>query len=156
MMKIRSPQKESARGLSRTITINAPVADLYDAIATRNGIAAWWTPLISGTVGLRKEFQLGFEGLDEIIRIRVDEARKPQIVRWTVHEHSGLPEWNGTSIAFALTGSGARKTTLRFRHNGLVPQLACYGDCSAGWDHFLDSLANVAAGGLGSPFGKKP
>jgi uncharacterized protein YndB with AHSA1/START domain len=154
MMKLKSPQKESVRGLSRTITINAPVADLFDAIATRNGIAAWWTPLISGTVGLRKEFQLGFEGLDEIIRIRVDEARNPKIVRWTVREHSGLPEWNGTSIAFALTKLEARKTTLHFQHNGLVPQLACYRDCRAGWDHFLDSLASVAAGSPGSPFGE--
>jgi uncharacterized protein YndB with AHSA1/START domain len=153
-MKIKSPQQLSEKGLSRTITINAPVADLFDAIATRDGIAAWWTPLISGTVGLRREFQLGFEGLDEIIRIRVDEARKPQIVRWTVLEHSGLPEWNGTSIAFALANSGARKTTLHFQHNGLRPQLACYDDCRAGWDHFLDSLASVAAGNPGSPFGE--
>jgi uncharacterized protein YndB with AHSA1/START domain len=153
MIKTKKPQKGSARGLSRTFSIDAPVAGSFDAIATRNGIAAWWTPLISGVVAQGKEFQLGFEGLDEFIQIRVDEARKPKIVRWTVLEHSGLPEWNSTSITFALIELGPRKTSLDFRHDGLVPQLACYSECRAGWDHFLDSLANVAAGGQGTPFG---
>jgi uncharacterized protein YndB with AHSA1/START domain len=152
MTTLKSQQKESAQGLSLTLTIDAPVADSFDAIATRKGIAAWWTPLVSGVVAQGKEFQLGFKGLDEIIRIRVDEARKPQIVRWTVVEHSGLLEWNGSSIDFALTELGRRKTTLHFRHNGLLPQLDCYRDCRAGWNHFLDSLAKVAAGSPGSPF----
>jgi uncharacterized protein YndB with AHSA1/START domain len=152
MTTSRSQQKESARGLSLSLTFDAPVADSFDAIATQKGIAAWWTPLVRGAVAQGREFQLGFKGLDETIRIRVDESRKPQIVRWTVLEHSGLPEWNGTSIVFALTELVAQKTTLHFRHNGLLPQLDCYSDCRAGWNHFLGSLAKVAAGSPGSPF----
>jgi len=154
MTKPAIGKKVRDRSLSLTFTINAPVAKTFDAITTRKGIASWWTPIVSRTVAAGKEFQLGFEGLDEKIRIRIDEARRPQSVRWTVLIHSGLPEWNGSRITFDLIGSGPRKTILQFRHHGLVPQLACYGECKAGWDHFLDSLASVAMGQPGSPFGK--
>jgi uncharacterized protein YndB with AHSA1/START domain len=146
-------QKRSVSGLSLTLTIDASATDTFEAIATRSGIAAWWTSLVSGTGTPGNEFQLGFEGLEEIIRIRVDEAKRPRMVRWTVLRHTGLPDWDGTNIAFDLSELGPRRTILQFRHNGLVPQLACYGDCRAGWSHFLDSLANVAAGRPGSPYG---
>jgi uncharacterized protein YndB with AHSA1/START domain len=148
-----SPEKRSADGLSLTLTINASAADTFDAIATRGGIAAWWTPLVSRADAQGHELQLGFEGLDEVIRIRVDEAKRPRVVRWTVIRHTGLPDWNGTNIAFHLSELGPRRTVLKFRHNGLVPRLACYGDCRSGWKHFLESLANVAAGRPGSPYG---
>jgi uncharacterized protein YndB with AHSA1/START domain len=154
MTKSAIAKKGNDRSLSIIFRIDAPVAETFDAIATRKGIASWWTPLVSRTVAPGKEFQLGFEGLDEKIRIRMDEAKRPQTVRWTVLIHSGLPEWNGSRITFDLMRSGPRKTIARFRHHGLVPQLACYGDCRAGWYHFLDSLANVAMGRPGSPFGR--
>jgi len=36
---------------------------------------------------------------------------------------------------------------------GLRPGLDCYRLCSAGWDHYLASLAAYAETGAGQPFG---
>lgn len=55
---------------------------------------------------------------------------------------------------FELTADGSGSTRLDFRHLGLVPELDCYEQCHAGWDHFLASLAAHVAGRGGSPYGK--
>ncbi len=46
-------------------------------------------------------------------------------------------EWTGTDVVFEITKKGD-KTELRFTHVGLVPALACYGDCSGAWDFYIN------------------
>lgn len=153
MTKAKTIGKVKDEGLERSLILNATISKSFYTVSTRKGIATWWTPLIRGHLGAGKEFELGFAGLDETIRIRVDIAREPDLVAWTILEHSGLPEWTDTKVRFALSISEPDKTVLNFCHHGLVPKLQCYSDCRSGWEHFLHSLADVAAGGSGSPFG---
>jgi len=57
------------------------------------------------------------------------------------------------SATFQLEGRSPSSTLLRFDHEGLRPELECYGICEKGWDHFLKhSLKNYAETGQSEPF----
>lgn len=48
-------------------------------------------------------------------------------------------EWTGTRIRFDLAGEG-NSTVVTFTHEGLVPQIECYKDCSSAWTGYLENL----------------
>ena len=133
-----------APGYTRELTIEAPPARVVEALTTTEGVAGWWTPDAELT---GDRLTLRFD--DQRIVMRVDEAG-PTAVAWTCLEHSAFPEWHGTALRFALSGTGP--TTLRFAHVGLEPECDCYGACSLGWDHYLTSLARHVAGAGGTPW----
>lgn len=125
---------------------------VFDALTGLEGLAGWWTPLVSGAPAAGGQLEFGFAGLEEKIVMRVDEATRPSKVTWTCLTHTGHPEWEGTVITFELTTDGDARALLKFRHEGLRPGLSCYQTCEAGWEHFLASLLNYAQHGNGSPF----
>jgi uncharacterized protein YndB with AHSA1/START domain len=125
---------------------------VFDALTTLEGLAGWWTSLVSGTPTAGGEVEFAFAGLDEKIVMRVDDAQPPSKVIWTCLAHTGHPEWQGTTIVFELAQDEADAGLLRFRHVGLTPVLSCYETCESGWDHFLESLLRYAQYGDGSPF----
>ena len=144
------------KGLSRTIAINASASSVFDALTTRAGLRGWWTTRVKGRGLAGGQLRFEFDGLDEHITMRVERADRPTTVTWTCLEHTELEEWAGTSIAFALVPSDENRCKLRFRHAGLTPNLVCFEDCKAGWDHFLASLVGHVERGQGQPFGAKP
>ncbi len=145
--------KSSKRGgdYRREIIVNAPAERLFDAVATRDGLRGWWTPLVNGSSDRGGTLRLEFEGMDEHIDLHVVVSRSPAELEWGVIEHTSLDEWAGTKIRFEVS-PGGEASTLVFQHVGLSPKLECYADCEAGWDHFLDSLVAFAERGKGSPF----
>jgi len=131
-------------GASRTI--------LFESITTLDGLAGWWTSLVSGNPNTGGELEFAFAGLEEKIVMRVDEATSPARVTWTCLLHTGHPEWQGTRIVFELTEVDDQHGVLAFRHVGLNPRLRCYDTCESGWERFLASLVSYAQHGEGSPF----
>jgi uncharacterized protein YndB with AHSA1/START domain len=136
----------------RDIAFDAPADRVYDALTTLEGLAGWWTPIVSGTPTSGGEIRFGFAGLDEDIVMRVDQATRPSTVIWGCVAHTGHPEWAGTRIVFELEPGECAPGRLRFRHIGLIPRLTCYETCEAGWERFLPSLVEYAEQGAGSPF----
>jgi uncharacterized protein YndB with AHSA1/START domain len=126
---------------------------VFDAIATLEGLRGWWTTLVSGSASAGGEILLEFEGIDEHIVMRVEEARQPSRVRWACLEHTSLPDWRGTRVLFELAPRGKEGSELAFEHVGLSPTLECYESCEQGWDHFLASLVALVDRGRGTPFG---
>jgi uncharacterized protein YndB with AHSA1/START domain len=133
-----------APGYTREVIIDAPPARIVEAVTTTTGVAGWWTPDAE-----RSGDRLTLRFDDQRIVMRVDEAG-PTAVAWTCLEHSAFPEWRGTTLRFALSGTGP--TTLRFAHVGLEPECDCYGACSVGWDRYLASLARHVVGAGGTPW----
>jgi uncharacterized protein YndB with AHSA1/START domain len=149
------PQDLTADDYARRIDVRAPVEDTFDAIATLEGLRGWWTPLATGSTSVGHLLRFEFEGLEEHIVMRVDDADRPRLVRWTCVSHTGHPEWVGTTLSFHLVEHGPGACELSFCHLGLRPELHCYSQCEAGWQHFLLSLAAHAANGDGMPFHDK-
>lgn len=146
-------KRRSQNDFACQIAFDAPRGRVFDAVATITGLRAWWTPIIRGSPAPSGQLRFEFKGLDECIVMRVDRARRPDSVRWTCLEHTGLAEWSGTQVTFDLAEPSAQACDLRFRHIGLKPKLTCYEDCRQGWNHFLASLVCYVERGQGMPFG---
>jgi len=131
----------------REVVCRAPRERVFAAVATLHGLRGWWTPIVTGSAGVGGELAFGFEGLDEVIVARVEEASAPSAVRWTCLEHSSAPEWAGTTIRFDLSETRPETCVLTFGHAGLVA-----ADVAPGWDRFLASLTRLVENGVGEPY----
>ena len=116
------------------LTINAPLDTVCAAVSSVAGLSGWWTTDTS----------------DGVAVMRVQD-RTSVLERWTCLGHSGQPEWEHTTLTFHLTAVNPAVTRLEFTHDGLRPQLDCYGHCSAGWNYLMRSLAAYAETGTGHP-----
>jgi uncharacterized protein YndB with AHSA1/START domain len=140
------------RDYTLDVPLGVPRERVFDALTTLDGLAGWWTPIVSGTPTPGGEIEFGFTGLDEKILMRVDDATPPAMVVWTCLTHTGHPEWQGTRLVFEIVQHDPGGGLLKFRHIGLTPDLNCYATCESGWDHFIASLLSYAAHHQGTPF----
>ena len=148
----------TARHYTRTLTTSATPDQAYDALTT--GFAAWWTQP------------------DHAITRPGDRARfsfPPQHSYWTFeaqhlipgervellcvdafHVHDGQTdaieqEWLGSRLIWTLRPVEAG-CEIHFIHEGLQPDLHCWGVCEAGWDRFfVASLKAYLDTGKGMP-----
>jgi uncharacterized protein YndB with AHSA1/START domain len=77
---------------------HAPRKKVFDALATLVGIRGWWTTIVTGSTAKGGQIRLGYEGRDESIVMRVDEAVRPSAVHWTCLTHTRFEDWNGTQV----------------------------------------------------------
>jgi len=133
------------------LTLAAPPARVFSALATPDGLATWWTPIVSGSLAPGTRFELGFPGSPATIELRVERARPPALVEWTCLGHSGHPEWGGTTLEFRLIERGLGETALFLRHAGLEQRLACFGASKSDWDRVLTDLRETVESD-GPPF----
>jgi uncharacterized protein YndB with AHSA1/START domain len=133
----------------------APPDVVFEAFTTLTGIAGWWTEQVSGSAAQGGELTLGFPNSDgPRVVLHVDTAERPDVIVWSVRAVPPLPaweEWAGTRIVVRLAPDGAGGATMLFEHEGLTPQLHCYGTCSRGWDHGLAYVRNYVDAGTHRP-----
>lgn len=141
----------------KTLVIAAEPSAVYAAIATEEGLRAWWTPTCTADAhaGGTAHFEFGRTTKD----MSIEQLDPNRGVRWFVtRAHiasdtlSENAEWVGTEIVFRLTPTIDGKTRLDFEHVGLVPALECYDLCRNGWNHFLASLQQLVETGRGTPW----
>lgn len=122
----------------------APAA-FYDALTTRDGLAAWWT---TDTKAVDDTFQFRFGeagGFD----MKVLEERPNERVEWEVTD--GPAEWIGTHVSFDLKREGDH-TIVLFTHAGWREPVEFMHHCSTRWATFLLSLRELVATGTGAPY----
>ena len=153
--------QDSGADYESVVLFDAPPESVFEALTTVAGLAGWWAP-VSGSGAEGGEMCFVFtgaahvEGLmlaEEPLLIRVDTARRPSNVRWTVLECALLPDWVGTSLRFELAPHGIGGCQLRFRHQGLTPRLENYAAYTSAWKDHLASLHDYVECGHGHPFG---
>ena len=144
---------EQRQDYVRELVVNAPQAHVLKSLTTLEGLAGWWAPAVSGDPTTGGEITFKFvrpDGVETKV-MRVDESTDDAVI-WTCLEDDTHRDWEGTRIVFRLAAQGGDRTSLRFRHEGLVPQLDCYLQCEAGWDRFMASIAAYAETGRGDPW----
>ncbi len=134
-------------GYVREVTCQATRERVFAAVATISGLRGWWTPIVAGTTQAGSRLSFGFEDIDEVIVMRVDEVTSPSCVRWTCLEHSSAPDWSTTTVRFDLSDAGSQGCILTHRHLGVPAE-----QVAAGWDRFLASLTLLVETGQGAPF----
>ena len=140
------------------IGITASPAEVYDAIATVDGVAGWWTRHTTGeskvggviTVRFLDHGSDGRGPMAEKGRMDLEVSRLDpgQAVRWRVT--AGPPEWIGTTIDWRLSHRDGW-TIVRFAHRGWAEPVEFLDHCSTKWATFLLSLKELVETGRGRP-----
>jgi len=128
------------------VGIKASPKDVYDALATRKGLAAWWTNDTQGdtNVGGVIQFRFPAGGFD----MKVLELQPSARVLWQVVD--GPAEWIGTKISWDLKQEDDY-TIVMFKHQGWKEPVEFMHHCSTKWAIFLMSMKSLLETGRGSP-----
>src|SRR5262245_8409 len=94
------------------VGIKSPPADVYNALATRDGLAGWWTNDTQGDtrVGGVIHFRFGDRGF---IDMKVLELQPRKRVVWQVID--GPEDWIGTKVIWDLKPEDD-DTVILFKH----------------------------------------
>ncbi len=134
------------------IGFKAPMAKVYDAIATAQGVAGWWSRDTTSTATIGGKLQSRFRKQDGavlgVIDYETTKLTPNREVRWRVTD--GPPEWIGTDLIFELSQDGDM-TILDFGHRGWKEEVDFTAHCSMKWAVFLLSLRDYVETGKGKP-----
>jgi uncharacterized protein YndB with AHSA1/START domain len=125
----------------------APLHDTYQALATIDGLAAWWTTDTHGESSEDGVIQFRFSngGFDmKVLALQPDQG-----VLWQVVD--GPEEWIGTRISFDLRQRDDW-TIVLFKHAGWKEPVEFMHHCSTKWAVFLLSLKALLETGKGTPY----
>lgn len=131
------------------VGIRSPSPDeTFKALATREGLSAWWTTDTQGesTVGGVVRFRFGSNGGFDMKVLELDPARR---VLWQVVD--GPEEWLDTRISFDLRQDGDY-TLVLFKHLDWKEPVEFMHHCSTKWGVFLMSLKSLVETGKGDPY----
>ncbi|HSC13803.1 MAG TPA: SRPBCC domain-containing protein [Gammaproteobacteria bacterium] len=129
------------------VGIRSRLDDAYKALATRDGLAAWWTNDTRGESEVDGVLEFRFAphgGFD----MKVLELEPRKRVLWKVVD--GPKEWIGTRIRWELREDGDY-TIVMFKHEGWKEPVEFMHHCSTKWGVFLLSLKSLVENGKGAP-----
>ena len=127
------------RNYSTSFLVNQSPEEVFAAV---NNVRGWWSGEIEGSTDkLGSEFTYQSKDLHRSTQ-KITEWVPGKKVVWHVLDSqinfvADKTEWEGTDIVFEI-GKQDGQTELRFTHVGLVPALACYGDCSDAWGFYTN------------------
>ncbi len=125
--------------------------EVYAALATRDGLAGWWTEKTKGESAIGEVIVFTFEedGVEiGSIGMLVRELVPDERVVWEVVD--GPQEWIGTTVTFEIRQDGDY-TIVLFAHAGWAEPVEFMHHCSTKWATFLLSLRSLVGTGTGLP-----
>ena len=139
--------------LTYDFTADRSPAEAFAAICD---VRAWWSGEIEGpTAALGDEWSYGVPGV-HFSAFRITELVPDRSTAWLVTDSwlaftEDQQEWTGTTVRFEVAPT-AEGTEVRFTHEGLVPEVECYGVCRVAWgEYVLGSLKQLVDSGAGRP-----
>ena len=144
------------------VEMSAPLAKVYEAVATTDGISEWWTrDGVRGESSAGSEIRAGsqiregsqirffFGGPQPAAVMKITQASPAGHVGWDCV--AGADEWIGTTLSFDLTPKDD-ETVVLFTHADWREASEFMAHCSARWAYFLLSLKSYVETGKGTPF----
>lgn len=142
--------------MSRDIVLaadtDADATTVYRALTTTEGLAAFWTPAVSGAAGeTGADLRFGFAAAPAELEIRVEALEPDRRVAWTCA--GPWPGWGGTDIGWRLTAAPEGGTRVILRHAGWADDTddGDLGSVAFTWAQVLRALVAYAQTGAPQP-----
>jgi uncharacterized protein YndB with AHSA1/START domain len=132
------------------LVIDKSDAKVYSALTEQSGIRRWFTRYAEARPEVGSVVRLTFAG-QVTFEMRIDALDPNERVAWTCL--SGHPEWEGTTIEFALSEAPGRRrsTVVHFAHRNWKDATGVLAQCSYDWAQYLRSLKLFVEKGKGTP-----
>ncbi len=129
------------------ISVSASAADVYQKIATIEGLKEWWT---ENTEGESKESgSISFKFPETGPVVEVLELMDQEFIKWKCTD--GPEEWINTVFTFELEEKDG-VTEVLFAHLAWEDQTDFFAHCNTKWATFMLSLKEVCEGKKGHAF----
>jgi uncharacterized protein YndB with AHSA1/START domain len=134
------------------VGIKAPLSKVYEALATVDGVAGWWTEETTGAskpggaIDVRFLTPAGKEIGAMTMEVVALQPNKKVHWRFT----RGPEEWIGTDAIFDLSQDG-EYTIVLFGHRNWREPVEFMAHCSMKWATFMLSLKELVERGIGKP-----
>lgn len=132
---------------SFTFTTTKPHQEIFDMLLdVRNWWSGLYNEIIEGNSHITgEEFSYSAGNGAHASRHKLVEMVPCSRMAWLTTDSSlsfleQKDEWTGTTISFDLVPDD-NTTQITFTHHGLVPQIACYGQCMGAWQQYMNKLA---------------
>jgi hypothetical protein len=138
---------------AKSILVDQTPDEVFNAV---NNVRGWWIDKIDGkSEKLNDEFAVNFYDGVHYSKQKLVEFVPGKKVVWLITDSKlnfieQKDEWTGTKVVFEISKKGD-KTELLFLHEGLIPGIECYKDCSNAWGGYVHSLQQLIATGKGTP-----
>jgi steroid delta-isomerase-like uncharacterized protein len=138
------------RFIIHSFVIKGARSRVYDAVATREGLAGWWTADVRGESKIGGTLSFRFADVFKP-EMRVVDLQPGRLVKWTCV--GGEERWRDNGFSFELSDEG-QATRLMFRQE-YARELddTTYGEFNYNWGYYLTSLKSLCETGTGRPFG---
>ncbi len=127
------------------VGIAAPQHRVYEMVATKEGLAEFWTTHVEGDAEVGGKLSFFFDGPEPSAVMEVVELSPDDRVQWRCVE--GPAEWVGTTVTFDLKDNGGGETVLLFTHADWREPIEFMHHCSTKWSTFLIGLRSGLEGG---------
>ncbi|HEX7247547.1 MAG TPA: SRPBCC domain-containing protein [Actinomycetota bacterium] len=138
-----------ARDIVQAIEVNAEPKTVFDTVASREGLAAFWTSDVEGDDRPGGELSFGFPHAPSRLPITIATVDAPSAIRWECS--SDWPFWNGTTVEWAFEPS-EHGTQVVLRHLGYADDMPdfAFGSVNLTWALVTSRLKDVVESG-GAP-----
>lgn len=126
------------------LTEQTPQEVFRAVINVRNWWVGYYDEAFTGdTEKLNDEFSFYAGGGAHYSKQKLVEVIPDEKVVWLITDSllsfvEKKDEWVGTKVIFEISKKDG-KTQLRFTHEGLTPETACYDACAPGWSQYLQN-----------------
>ena len=131
------------------VGIAAPQHRVYEMLATKDGLAKFWTRQVEGDSDVSGKLRFFFGKPEPSAVMEVIELSPDDRVRWRCIQ--GPAEWVGTTVTFDLK-STAGETVLLFTHADWREPVEFMHHCSTKWATVLIGLRSGLEGGAFTAF----
>ncbi len=130
------------------LPIKASSDKVFDALASAEGISAWWSLSTKGAPVEGELYELDF-GPGYLWEARVVSCTASSALEWEMTKAD--EEWTGTRVGFRLVESSG-KTTVQFYHTGWPENNDHYRSSSYCWAMYLRILKRTIENGELVPY----
>ena len=126
--------------LKHHIPIDASPQAVYAAIATKWGLASWWTADTRVDENVDGNAGFGFNKRSAIYRMTIKALDPGKQVVWTCQGDN--PEWTGTTLSWTIAPD-AHGSMIRFTHGGWRSANEMFAACNSMWGELMYRLRGI-------------